>query len=1171
MSNRSVFCSVCEISVPSRAFSAHLRSTAHKNNNSIYNIEGIEKIGSAFRSRIAAYRVRESQDDLDCASPPFQFLRNIRARVRHILEARQSVFSSVKVNFELFAEFSLLKNDTCDIKSFATQNIIIHPNFDFNEIFLNVLQTICRKIDEFQTKDSGWSFMKNLYLEINICKYNPLRASGFIDLPKSMKLKRACINIKNNDAFCFLWCVMAYLFPAKNNVQIVSSYPHYENVLNIKNMTFPVGLNDIKIFEKNNQHISVNVYSINNKSEIVGPLYKTACRRQHHVNLLMLENGRQTHYCLIKNLGRLLKRQLTKHKGKFFLCEECMIFFNSETKRNAHVCGGVKTVLPNQNEEIKFQNFERMQDMPFVIYADFESLLVPNTNEKTGLENTIQIQMHVPAAFAYYVVCSYDSSLNKFVTYRGEDCVAKFLEYLQRDISTINNIYSNPKPMVITETEEKDFLNAHHCFLCGNLLLGDSVRDHSHVTGKFRGASHSYCNLRFRLPEFVPVFFHNLSGYDSHLFLRELGEMPGQIKVIAKNKENYISFTKYFIKNRDQVMPVRFVDSFKFLGASLGELVSTLDDKDFVHLAHFYPLKMHFDLLKRKGIYPYEYMNNWNRYEEQCLPQQHNFYSSLTDEIISKYDYEHAKLVWKSFGLENLGDYTDLYLKSDVLLLADIFEKFRQTCKVNYRLDPAFYLTAPSLSFDAMLRITNVKLQLINDLEIVRMIQKGIRGGVCLCSTRYVKANNKYMPDYDPSIPNNFLLYIDCNNLYGYAMCASLPYGDFELLQQGEINELDVRLVPDDSDFGYILEVDLQYPEYLHDLHNDIPFCPQKFIPPGSKQPKLIPNLYDKYEYVIHYVHLKTCLKHGLVLKKIHRVIKFKQGPFLKQYIDLNTRLRQKATSVFEQNLFKLFNNAIFGKTLEDPEKRLKVMLVNIWNDTKNKTKKKYGAECLISRPNYHSSTIFSENFVAVQMKPESVKLDRPIYIGFTVLEISKSHMYNFHYSSMKTYYGPNITLCYMDTDSYLYSITTEDVYADIKLNFQHYFDTSNYPTNNLYGISRQHNKVPGLFKDELGGEIIREFVGLRSKLYCIKTEKKQLKKAKGTKKHVLRHLDFENYKKVLLNNERLRKTNIVFKSLKHVIFTQSVKKVALSSNDDKRVLLNDRISTLSWGHESMF
>lgn len=344
---------------------------------------------------------------------------------------------------------------------------------------------------------------------------------------------------------------------------------------------------------------------------------------------------------------------------------------------------------------------------------------------------------------------------------------------------------------------------------------------------------------------------------------------------------------------------------------------------------------------------------------------------------------------------------------------------------------------------------------------------------------------------------------------------------------------------------------------------------PQKFTPPGSKNAKLIPNLYDKFQYVIHYVHLKTCLKHGLLLKKVHRVIKFKQSPFLKQYIDLNTELRTKAKSAFEQDFFKLLNNAIFGKTLEDTEKRLNIKLVNQWNDTRNKTKKTYNAEQLIARPNYQSSTIFTENFVAIQMKPESVVLDKPIYIGFTVLEISKSHMYDRHYSVMKPFYGENLKLCYTDTDSFLYSVQTEDLYRDIKDNFLPYFDTSNYSENNDYAIVRSNKKVPGLFKDEFGGKLIVEFVGLRSKLYCIKTIAEECKKAKGVKKNVIMKMKFEDYEQVLLNNSIESKKNILFKSFKHQIFTQELNKVALSSNDDKRIILRDKISTLSWGHHN--
>lgn len=1164
---KTIFCSTCNLSVKNNAFSAHLKSILHKNNSSVIESEGIEQVHSALRGRIASYRVRcEDVEERMHVFAPADFLSQLRLRVKLLLSARIEAYTNLKVNFELFSEFFLHKDDSISMKSFATENIILHKSYNFDDMYTNISHKICKKVEEFEERDSGWAYLRSLYLEVNINKYNPLRASGYLDLPNAIKNKRACINIKNSDDYCFLWCVMASLFPAKNNANRTTAYPHFESVLKVKNMTFPVGFTDIRIFEKNNPNISINVYGLKNSSKVVGPLYKCELRKRHHVNMLFLENGKRTHYCLIKDLAKLLRKQLTKHHSKIFLCEDCMIFFDNKLKLEAHVCSGVATILPNQGTRIQFEHYERMQDMPFVLYADFESLLEPvEPNSETSC--TTITQKHVPAAFAYYVVCSYDSSLNKYVSYRGPDCVNKFFDNLLSDITVIYNILHSSIPMFLTDKDRTNFAQAKNCYLCNKILFDDKVKDHCHLTGRYRGAAHSYCNIKYCLPKFVPIFFHNLAGYDSHLFIRQLGELSGRIQVIAKNKENYISFTKFFQINNEAIIPVRFVDSFKFLGTSLEKLVANLNTIDFKHLSFFFPSQEHFNLLRRKGVYPYEYVTTWSSYDEEEIPPYKCFFSKLHNCNISIVDYEHAKRVWQTFELRSLGEYTDLYLKSDVLLLADVFESFRKTCKTNYKLDPSFYLTAPSLSFDAMLLKTDVKLELINDLEIIRMIQKGIRGGICLCSTRYSKANNKYLQTYDPAKSDNFLVYIDCNNLYGYAMCAYLPHSNFKLLSELEISKIDFHNIPIDGDIGYILEVDLEYPFHLHNYHNDFPFCAQKFAPPGSKTSKLIPNLYDKFFYVIHFSHLKTCLKHGLLLKKIHRVIQFNQSPYLKQYIDMNTELRKKAKSIFEQDFFKLLNNSIFGKTLEDTEKRVSVKLVNKWNDEKNITKKSFGAEQLIARPNFHSATIFTENFIAVQMKPETITLDKPIYIGFSVLEISKSHMFDFHYSIMKPFYREKLKLCYTDTDSFLYSIESKDFYTDLKLNFLRYFDTSNYPLNNCYGIPGLNKKVPGLFKDELGGNLISEFVGLRSKLYCIKTVQEELKKAKGIQKQVLKNVHFEDYNNVLNKNTFLRKKNIIFKSLKHEIFTQEQNKIALSGNDDKRVILKNKISTMSWGH----
>lgn len=1170
MAKDKIFCTVCDQAVKSKAYSAHLRSNIHKNNNVVQLSDGVEKLNSAFRERIVSYRLRAraSEGEADLLAP-VQYMQRVRRLARELISAKLAQHTSIKINFEFFAEFILPKNDESQIKSFATKNIPIHQVHNFNNIYEQVKSSITKNIQEFETKDSGWTFLRNLYLEININKYSPLHASSFIELPKFIKNKRACINIKNNDCFCFLWSIMAALFPAKSNADRVSSYPDFNDKLNLKNMSFPMTLSDIKCFEKNNPQISVNVYGLK-KNKIVGPLYKTQKRSSKHINLLFIEKGGRSHYCLIKDLTRLLRSQITKHHGKIHFCEDCLMFFNNENKIRSHVCGGIATVMPERGSFLRFKHFERLQDVPFVIYADFESLLDPCLDENMFSPNTVNIQKHIPAAFAYYVVCSYDNSLNKYRTYRGENCAETFLHYLQKDITKIYKRLNKVVPMIFTEFDRNKFEEADNCSICALPLFDDKVRDHCHLTGKFRGAAHSYCNIQFKLPKFVPVFFHNLSGYDCHLFIKQLGELPGRIKVIAKTKENYISFTKFFNVSDNQYIAVRFVDSFKFLGASLEKLVASLNVDDFNFLSRFFPDRHQFELLKRKGVYPYEYITSWDIYEENCLPSRKHFFSNLTNQTVSESDYEHALNVFNMFKLKSIGEYTDLYLQTDVLLLADIFEKFRLTCRLNYKLDPAFYITAPSLSFDAMLLKTKVKLELLDDLEITRMIQSGVRGGICLCSTRYAKSNHKYLPSHDPTESSNYLIYIDCTNLYGYAMCAYLPYSDFKLLNESEIKMLNVSNVPQNNDIGYILEVDLEYPEELHDYHNELPFCPQKYTPPGSNTCKLIPNLYDKFYYVIHYIHLQECLKHGLILKKIHRVISFKQSPYLKQYIDLNTKLRQNAMSAFEQDFFKLLNNSIFGKTLENVENRLDVKLVNQWKDTNNTTKKTYGAEQLIARPNFHSATIFSDNLVAIQMSPESVILDKPIYIGFTVLELSKSHMYNFHYSIMKPYYGTRLRLCYMDTDSFLYSIQTDDFYVDLKSSFKQYFDTSNYSENNIHGITRANKKVPGLFKDELGGQNILEFVGLRSKLYCIKTENTEIKKAKGVKKHLTKELTFKHYNNVLRKDKIIRKSNVLFKSLKHTLFTQKVNKVALSGNDDKRCIMSDRVTTYSWGYKSI-
>lgn len=479
-----------------------------------------------------------------------------------------------------------------------------------------------------------------------------------------------------------------------------------------------------------------------------------------------------------------------------------------------------------------------------------------------------------------------------------------------------------------------------------------------------------------------------------------------------------------------------------------------------------------------------------------------------------------------------------------------------------------------------------MKLELLTDVDMLHFIRKGIRGGIVQCSHRHGVANNKYIPNnlegdafknikYDSKQEQIYLTYLDANNLYGLALSQYLPYGGFRWLKEEEIANFNVleKCSNNESNIGYILEVDLLYPEEIHDLHNELPFCAENIIPPNgtSRLPKLIPNLRDKKRYVIHYRNLYQALQHGIILQKIHRIIEFRQSDWLKKYIDKNTAMRQAATNEFDKDKYKLANNAVFGKCMEAVEKRKTVKLVKQWDNKSGKN----GAQKIVSQSQLHSIKIFNENFVALQLRKEKVLFDKPIYVGFCVLDISKTVMYDFHYNFIKKKYNDRANLLYTDTDSLIYKISTNDFYNDIKDNINK-FDTSNYTPKNPYSMPLVNKAVLGAFKDEAKGNPILEFVGLRPKLYDYVVAKQNndgraygevIKKSKGVKKSVVKRLKHSVYKNCLLKGKVVLCRQHVFRSIKHIIHTEAINKIALSPHDDKRYILSDGISTLAWGH----
>ena len=1002
-----------------------------------------------------------------------EFLADAKPAITNIFNSNRNIKTV------LYLHVLMSQGETIVEFAFHSKGIeLILMETDENEIYDEMTEEIEEEMQKVQDAEgSGWRFYRVIKLVLHTTRWDPLYGGSYIPLDPYLANKKALINMKNEDEKCFMWSVLRALYPKDTNPQrIDNDLKSKQESINMDGIRYPVNFRAIDRFEIQNPNISISVVGYN-KDDLVHPLRTSIyTKRKHNIVLLLLkelvegENGEieeKTHYVLVKNESALIASQINNHDHKRHLCLNCFYSFKTKVALDNHkeYCydnESVKITMPQQGTYLRFKNFLYSEKAPFVVYADFESLIKPmdNCSPDPNKSYTKKYQKHEPTSFSYYIISSIDGVykpiLRKYTKTKEEDMDAMdvFIKWLEEDVKAIANI--EEKEIIFTEEDRKQFNKASDCWICGEELGNDRVRDHCHFTGRYRGPAHNSCNLKYRKPKSISVFFHNLSGYDSHLFIKKIGssDKKENVDCIPYNEEKYLTFSKTIktgqYKNKkgevkDKTFKIVFKDSLKFLASSLEALVNNLPKDAFINLLKYFTPKQA-EILKQKGFYPYEYMDSIEKFNDRKPPPQEAFYSKLSGKGISKKIYKHVWNVWNSFKMKTFKEYHELYNITDVLLLADVFENFRDICLKNYGLDPVHYFTAPGLAWDACLKITDIDLELLSDINMLLMFEKGIRGGISIISNRYGEANNKYMGNsFNKNKPSKYLMYLDANNLYGCAMSEKLPTHGFKWLTGGEIEKIyenrhNLNKMP------CILEVDLEYPKNLHDLHNDYPLCPEKVKCKNGVE-KLIPNLRDKEKYVIHYKNLIQCLNMGLKIKHIHRGIRFVESEWMKPYIDKNTNLRAKAKNNFEKDFYKLMNNSVFGKTMENIRNRVNVKLVN----TKEKLRK------LVAKPNFKSCKIFNENLVSVHMKKTSLTMVKPVYLGMCILDLSKTIMYDFHYNYIKKKYGDKAKLLFSDTDSLMCEIQTEDFYKDISGDVKDRFDTSDYPENHPSGKTNRN------------------------------------------------------------------------------------------------------------------
>lgn len=871
-------------------------------------------------------------------------------------------------DFKLVLKVELMKNEDLLSVHYHSRNAKIFVESDFLDILRTQHSELLADVEGKSLEGSGWQLISIDRVFCEFASYEPVRfgCGLLVKVPEKLKNKHAIISAKNHDQKCLLYCILIDKYGAtdKNRNYYPSHYEKYISEFNLDGVEFPISLEKLVDFRRNNPEYGFNVFSYDEQRDSVKLEFQTK-KGKKRIHLLILEaDDGSLHFALIKHLSRLFAQQYSAHHGKIHLCDDCLSVFHSENLLVNHmkVCDDRSLTFPSEGH-LQFRNHKATIDVAAVVFFDLETMLLKRNDVSKNGKTTV-VHQHDPCGYAYLFkaggTAQDDPFFKKMRVDFDEEAGFCFLDRLRSDVIAFYDKYLDPvhdSKIQMSDYDMARFIETKKCEFCDAVFTCDSddvdasdkrvvknihhwhqgfvfSKDPDQNKSNYLAALCSPCNLSARQSRYIVATSHNLS-FDGSLLMRFFSEIMcfyegDDVKLCAKGYSNYISFSWWILDNGRRIQ-VKFIDSLKFNPASLKACAETIDVEQMHDLKEEFPDMYH--ELARKQTICYAFFSDPDKFKVTEFPGIEHFADDLRNgECCSQEEYNAALKIFNHFKKEKaktdpapftMRDYYEIYLKVDVLLLAAVIQTQRKIVKELYNIDSCHYITLPSMAFDMMLKHTKVKLDYIKDPNIYTYIRRAIRGGITAVNMRYIKPNNEDMGElFDPKKPISELVYYDVNSSYAAALSSHLPEKNFTYIDLSHTRKWQsryykkIKKLSKRSPRGYFCEIDVFFPKHTHKDLEDFPPLVQHITVPGSKHKKLVGSLLPQKRFVCHYLMLQALLELKAVVTKIHSVVRFDQSAYIKDFIDENIKQRNAATTKIAKNNYKWINNSVFGKSI---------------------------------------------------------------------------------------------------------------------------------------------------------------------------------------------------------------------------------------------------------------